>query len=116
MSPIALARYAAACGEGAAKYGDYNWEKGMPVSEILNHGIAHLYAWLAGDRSEDHLGHALWNVASAVHSDVCWPEINQQRSAGCVPPGATMINFNPRTRESRELRVMQAMGLVTQPA
>ena len=33
ISPIGLAAVAAACAEGAARYGDYNWEKGMPAND-----------------------------------------------------------------------------------
>jgi len=72
---------------GAAKYSDYNWERGMPVSEMLNHAIAHIYAYLSGDRSEDHLAHASWNCFGAMHSEEMWPELNQRlRQPGCKPP------------------------------
>lgn len=77
ISPIGLAAVAAACAEGAAKYGDYNWEKGMPANDMLNHAIRHLYLFLGGDRSEDHLGHAAWNVMAAIHSLEVWPELNE---------------------------------------
>lgn len=43
-------------GEGAQKYGDRNWE-GLPIDNVLNHAIRHIYLYLEGDRSEDHLGH-----------------------------------------------------------
>jgi hypothetical protein len=88
ISPIALERWAAACAEGAAKYGDFNWEKGMPANDILNHAIRHLYKFLSGDRSEDHLGHALWNIGGAIHSLELWPELNAGtlRGEGCRPP------------------------------
>ena len=87
ISPIGLAAWAAACAEGAQKYGDYNWERGMPTAELLNHAVAHIYAYLSGDRSEDHLGHALWNVGGAIHAEVCWPELSEMRGAGCAYPG-----------------------------
>ena len=87
ISPIGLRRLAETCHEGASKYSDFNWEKGMPVSEMLNHGIAHAYAYLAGDRSEDHLAHAAWNFFGAMHSEELWPHLNTNlRLAGCVPP------------------------------
>jgi len=88
ISPIAMRRLAEVCAEGAHKYGDFNWEKGMPIIDLLNHGLRHLLRYLAGDRSEDHLGHALWNVAAAVHSEECWPELNAGtlRRPGCLPP------------------------------
>lgn len=41
---------------GADKYGVNNW-RGIPVEDHLNHLIAHAYAWLAGDHSDEHLSH-----------------------------------------------------------
>ena len=66
--------------EGASKYGEGNWTKGMPLSHLLNHALAHIYEWLDGDRSEDHLGHAAANMLMACHSDEKWPEINAPRT------------------------------------
>ena len=88
ISPVGLRRLAEACHEGAEKYSDYNWERGMPVNDILNHCISHLYSYLSGDRSEDHLAHAAWNCFAAMHSEEIWPEINAGtlRASGCVPP------------------------------
>lgn len=87
ISPVGLRRVAETCAEGAAKYGDYNWEKGMPISDLLNHGLRHLYLYLSGDRSEDHLAHAAWNVLGAMHSEECWPGLNQNlRGEDCSPP------------------------------
>lgn len=90
ISPIGLRRVAEALHEGSTVkgYGDYNWEKGMPVADLLNHAIAHIYAFLAGDRSEDHLGHATWNLMGACHSEELWPHLNGNlRHGKCLPPG-----------------------------
>lgn len=47
---------------GAKKYGETignrNYVK-IPSSDHINHAIQHLYAHLAGDTSDDHLGHAI---------------------------------------------------------
>lgn len=88
ISPIGLAAVAETCAEGARKYGDWNWEKGMPVHDLLNHAIAHIYRFLAGDRSEAHLAHAAWNVLAAIHSLALWPHLNDAtlRGEGCVAP------------------------------
>lgn len=42
--------------EGERKYGADNWRK-IPLADHLNHLLIHVYAYLAGDRSDDHLGH-----------------------------------------------------------
>jgi hypothetical protein len=54
--------------EGAIKYGEYNWQKGMPIGDTLNHAIAHIYSFLSGDRSEEHLSHAAANLLMAIHT------------------------------------------------
>jgi len=88
VSPIGLREVARACSEGAQKYSDWNWEKGMPVNDLLNHAIAHVYQFLSGDRSEPHLGHAAWNLLAAIHSHELWPHLNDGslRGPGCKPP------------------------------
>jgi hypothetical protein len=88
VSPIGLRRVAEACSEGAAKYSDFNWEKGMAIPDVLNHAVRHVYLYLSGDRTEDHLAHAGWNLFAAMHSEELWPELNtgKLRSAGCKAP------------------------------
>jgi hypothetical protein len=90
ISPIGLEAVARTCAEGAAKYGDWNWEAGMPVTDLLNHALRHVYLYLSGDRSEDHLPHAAWGLLAAIHSERLWPELNQGtlRGPGCRPPAA----------------------------
>lgn len=88
VSPIGLREVARACAEGAQKYSDFNWERGMPVHDLLNHALAHIYQFLSGDRSEPHLGHAAWNMLAAIHSHELWPHLNDGhlRGPGCKPP------------------------------
>lgn len=88
VSPIGLRRLAETCHEGAAKYSDFNWEKGMDIPNLLNHALRHLYIFLSGDRSEDHLAHAAWNLFAAMHSEEQWPDLNagRLRTEGCRPP------------------------------
>ena len=97
VSPIGLREVARTCAEGAAKYGDWNWEKGMPVHDLLNHAIAHIYQFLSGDRNEPHLGHAAWNVLAAIHSQETWPHLNEGnlRKPGCRHPSAPPADGTP---------------------
>lgn len=97
ISPIGLRRVAETCHEGAEKYGDHNWEKGMQVSVMANHAIAHLYKYLSGDRSEDHLAHAAWNCLGAMHSEELWRNLNLDlRGPNCTPPEIAYA-ANPQT-------------------
>jgi len=75
ITPIGLRRLAETCAEGARKYGDRNWLKGIPASVMLNHAIRHIYLWLEGDDSEDHLSHAAWNILGVSHFEETMPEM-----------------------------------------
>ena len=76
--------------EGAVKYSAHNWMKGFDVPSLLNHAIRHYFLWFSGDRSEDHLPHALWGLFAAIHSLKCWPHLNAGKllGPGCTPPAA----------------------------
>jgi hypothetical protein len=65
-----LREYAMACGEGAVKYGDNNWKKGMPDEAIYSHAMEHLMKWNAGDRSENHLGKVVWGMGALLWNDI----------------------------------------------
>lgn len=91
ISPIGLEALARTYAEGAAKFGPFNWENGMPVTDLLNHAIAHIYKFLGGNRDEDHLSHAAWNLIGAVHSLKLWPHLNDgtlRPAGGECPPCA----------------------------
>ena len=76
ISPVAMRRLAGVYERGAAAYGSNNWKKGMPMSRVLDSAIRHLYQYLGGDRSEDHLAQAAWNVFAAIHFEEKRPELN----------------------------------------
>ena len=58
IDPQVLFRVAAVLHGGAEKYGAGNWRK-IPAEQHINHAMSHLYAYLAGDRSDDHLTNAV---------------------------------------------------------
>lgn len=79
ITPIGLRRIAETYKEGFDKYGAFNWERGMPIGDILNHAIAHIYAYLSGDDTgEDDLAHAAWNLLAAMHMEETHPGLNHQ--------------------------------------
>ena len=61
----ALFEMAKVLDHGAKKYGANNWRR-IPVDDHLNHLLMHVYAYLAGDRSDDHLSHALCRATFAL--------------------------------------------------
>jgi hypothetical protein len=66
LPPEAIFSLATQMELGAKKYDARNWEKGQPISCYLDSGIRHLFRYLQGDRDEDHLRAALWNLACCV--------------------------------------------------
>jgi len=72
---LGLVRLARTCAEGAKRYGVGNWLRGIPVSDLVNHAIRHLYLYLAGDKTEDHLAHAAWNILAACHMEMAQPDM-----------------------------------------
>lgn len=84
ISPIGMRRMAETMKEGFDKYGAYNWERGMPIGDLLNHAIAHIYAFLSGvpsvdaktGKTEDDLAHAAWNLYAAMHMEETHPDLD----------------------------------------
>lgn len=54
ISPIGLRCLAQRCESGCDKYPERNWEKGLPLSNILNHIAVHLNHLMAGIHSGSH--------------------------------------------------------------
>lgn len=51
---------------GAGKYGDRNWEKGIPYSRCVDSAKRHLDKFVMGMRDEDHLAAAVWNLMAIM--------------------------------------------------
>jgi hypothetical protein len=54
--------------KGCKKYGDRNWEKGIPVGSFLDSAMRHLAQVIDGRDDENHLVAALWNVVCAYET------------------------------------------------
>ncbi len=50
---------------GAEKYGEDNWRL-IPVNDHLNHALMHIYAYLSGDSTDEHLSHILCRATFAL--------------------------------------------------
>jgi hypothetical protein len=65
----ALRRLARHFEAGSKKYGDRNWEKGQPLSRLLDSGLRHAFNHLEGKTDEDHLIAAVWNLLCAADTE-----------------------------------------------
>lgn len=51
------------------KYGERNWEKGQPLSVFLDSALRHINCFRTGQRDEDHLTAAVWNLMAYIHTE-----------------------------------------------
>ena len=69
IPPTALRRIAKHYENGAVKYGDWNWSKGMNQNRFMDSALRHLNNYREGDRSEDHLSAAAFNIFAMIHQE-----------------------------------------------
>lgn len=60
---------------GAKKYSDRNWEKGIPISVMMDSGIRHILKYMDGWDDEDHLAAAAWNILGAMWMEEKRPDL-----------------------------------------
>jgi len=75
LPACAMLRLAKWCELGATKYGERNWEKGMPIGVMVDSGLRHLLKYLDGQMDEDHLVAAAWNIMGAMWMEEKHPEL-----------------------------------------
>lgn len=52
--------------EGAKKYGENNWQKGLPVHCYIDSAVRHYLKWLRGDKDEPHDRAFVWNLMCCI--------------------------------------------------
>lgn len=62
--------------EGAKKYGEYNWQKGIPTHCYIDSAVRHYLKWLRGDKDEPHDRAFCWNILCCIWTCIHKPELN----------------------------------------
>ena len=52
--------------EGAKKYGENNWQKGIPPKCYIDSAVRHYLKWLRGDKDEPHDRAFVWNLMCCI--------------------------------------------------
>lgn len=60
---------------GALKYGERNWEKGIPMHSFIDSAGRHLMEYQDGMNDEDHLCAAAWNLLCAMWTEEKRPDL-----------------------------------------
>ena len=58
---------------GANKYAERNWEKGLPIHSFMDSAIRHLCKEILGWNDEPHLIACVWNVVGALYTLETYP-------------------------------------------
>lgn len=61
--------------QGCQKYGDRNWEKGMPVHCYIDSGVRHYLKFKRSDTDEPHDRAFVWNMLGAIWTHENKPEL-----------------------------------------
>lgn len=62
--------------EGAKKYGEYNWQKGIPTHCYIDSAVRHYLKYLRGDKDEPHDRAFVWNILCCIWTCIHKPELN----------------------------------------
>lgn len=66
---------------GCKKYGERNWEKGIPLHCYIDSAVRHYIKFLRGDQDERHDRAFIWNIFGAIWTMEHLPELNDLPSA-----------------------------------
>ena len=86
---------------GCIKYGDRNWEKGIPLSRYMDSGMRHLSKWMIGRDDEPHLDMAIWNLLGAR-------DTIDRIKEGLLPESLNDLPCNPYFKEPTTEQINQA--------
>lgn len=68
--------------EGAKKYGEYNWQKGIPTHCYIDSAVRHYLKRLRGDTDEPHDRAFAWNILCCIWTCIHKPELNDYKKEG----------------------------------
>lgn len=60
---------------GALKYGENNWQKGIPAHSYIDSAKRHIAKYMDGWDDEDHLISAIWNLVCLAWTEEKKPEM-----------------------------------------
>lgn len=86
---------------GAVKYGDDNWRKGLPLRRFIDSAFRHLCQYANGEEGEDHLTAAIWNL-------MCHGETKNEIEAGRLP--AELADMPHYARQPKSGIVLDEIG------
>lgn len=65
--------------DGAKKYGENNWQKGIPAKCYIDSAVRHYLKYLRGDTDEPHDRAFVWNILCCIWTCKHKPELNDYK-------------------------------------
>lgn len=104
LLPInAIIRLAKHFENGAKKYGDENWRKGIPLRRYLDSMLRHCFKFAGGLEDEDHLSAIIWNAC-------CLLETQEMIRMGRLPKELDNLPAPCLNEEDFEDAVLEALA------
>lgn len=69
---------------GAKKYGDNNWQRGIPTSCYVDSAVRHYLKFKRGDTDENHDRAFVWNVICCIWTCQHIPHLNSYKATSAV--------------------------------
>lgn len=82
--------------EGALKYGEYNWQKGIPLHCYIDSAVRHFLKFVDGRDDEPHDRAFVWNLLCAL-----WTQTNKPRMIDLPFPQRPVSDSNEYESEGR---------------
>jgi hypothetical protein len=90
---------------GAKKYGENNWTKGILASRTWESLERHIEAYKEGDKSEDHLAAVAWNAFALIWTEKFRPDLYDLKSYLMWPDEKPAQELTTTTQRGRLVRV-----------
>ena len=68
--------------EGCKKYGENNWQKGIPAHCYVDSAVRHYLKYLRGDMDEPHNRAFVWNILCCIWTCNNFPNLNDYAKGG----------------------------------
>ena len=108
LPPAALLRLARHFENGAKKYGDRNWELGIPCHSFADSAHRHYLQYMDGATNEDHLMAAIWNLMCLAETEEKRPEMMD------IPSRMNKKKVDPKdTANYTAMNILQNLNDVT---
>ena len=78
--------------DGAKKYGENNWQKGIPTKRYIDSAIRHYLKWTRGDDDEPHDRAFCWNIIACLWTCKHKPELHDYRREPCPVCGKIKLS------------------------